>query len=170
MTPASNRKERRLLCPMHPQVQSDKPGTCPICNMNLEKAPPEKEQAPSPGAPASKEGPPRGDRKILYWTDPMLPGFKSDKPGKSPMGMDLIPVYEEESPAAKALPPGTVRIAPQTQQLIGVEYGEVTEAAAIQNHPDGWPADLRRDEDRPHSTAYRGLDRPCLRGRSPANW
>lgn len=24
-------------CPMHPQVQSDKPGTCPICNMNLEK-------------------------------------------------------------------------------------------------------------------------------------
>ncbi|NTV42890.1 MAG: hypothetical protein HGA63_06275 [Syntrophobacteraceae bacterium] len=24
-------------CPMHPQIQSDKPGTCPICNMNLEK-------------------------------------------------------------------------------------------------------------------------------------
>ncbi|MBI5611822.1 MAG: efflux RND transporter periplasmic adaptor subunit, partial [Gammaproteobacteria bacterium] len=30
--------------------------------------------------------PPAGaesERKILYWTDPMVPGFKSDKPGKS---------------------------------------------------------------------------------------
>jgi len=57
----------------------------------------------------------------------MIPGFKSDKPGKSPMGMDLSPVYEEATPPAKALPPGSVRIASQTQQLIGVEYGEVTE-------------------------------------------
>ena len=31
----------------------------------------------------------------LYWVAPMDPSFKSDKPGKSPMGMDLIPVYEE---------------------------------------------------------------------------
>jgi hypothetical protein len=29
-------------CPMHPQIQSNKPGTCPICNMNLEKKAPEK--------------------------------------------------------------------------------------------------------------------------------
>jgi len=25
----------------------------------------------------------KGERKVLYWTDPMTPGFKSDKPGKS---------------------------------------------------------------------------------------
>jgi hypothetical protein len=24
-------------CPMHPEVQSDKPGTCPKCGMNLEE-------------------------------------------------------------------------------------------------------------------------------------
>lgn len=35
-------------------------------------------------------------RKILYWKAPMNPGFTSDKPGKGPMGMDLVPVYEEE--------------------------------------------------------------------------
>ena len=35
------------------------------------------------------------ERKIKYWTAPMDPTFISDKPGKSPMGMDLIPVYED---------------------------------------------------------------------------
>jgi Cu(I)/Ag(I) efflux system membrane fusion protein len=32
--------------------------------------------------------------KVLYWVAPMDPNFKRDKPGKSPMGMDLVPVYE----------------------------------------------------------------------------
>ena len=35
-------------------------------------------------------------RKIKYWRAPMNPNYISDKPGKSPMGMDLIPVYEDE--------------------------------------------------------------------------
>ncbi len=35
-------------------------------------------------------------RKIKYWQGPMNPSYTSDKPGKSPMGMDLVPVYEEE--------------------------------------------------------------------------
>ncbi len=39
---------------------------------------------------------PEGGRKIKYWQAPMDPTFISDKPGKSPMGMDLIPVYEDE--------------------------------------------------------------------------
>ena len=42
-------------------------------------------------ATQNKEG-----RKILYWRAPMDPTYISDKPGKSPMGMDLIPVYEDE--------------------------------------------------------------------------
>ena len=43
-----------------------------------------------------------GGRKVLFWTDPMNPGRKSDKPGKAPDGMDLVPVYAESatSPAA----------------------------------------------------------------------
>lgn len=36
------------------------------------------------------------DRKILYWVAPMDPNFRRDKPGKSPMGMDLVPVYEDD--------------------------------------------------------------------------
>ena len=39
------------------------------------------------------------ERKILYWTDPMLPGDRSDRPGKSPMGMERVPVYADEVPA-----------------------------------------------------------------------
>lgn len=36
------------------------------------------------------------EREILYWVAPMDPNFRRDTPGKSPMGMDLIPVYEGE--------------------------------------------------------------------------
>ena len=34
--------------------------------------------------------------EVLYWVAQMDPNFKSDKPGKSPMGMDLIPVYAND--------------------------------------------------------------------------
>ena len=37
------------------------------------------------------------ERTILHWVAPMDPAFISDEPGKSPMGMDLIPVYEDEA-------------------------------------------------------------------------
>jgi membrane fusion protein, copper/silver efflux system len=35
------------------------------------------------------------ERKILYWSDPMIPGDRSDRPGKSPMGMERTPVYDD---------------------------------------------------------------------------
>ncbi|MCP3682149.1 MAG: efflux RND transporter periplasmic adaptor subunit [bacterium] len=38
------------------------------------------------------------ERKIAHWRAPMDPEYTSDKPGKSPMGMDLVPVYEDELP------------------------------------------------------------------------
>ncbi len=38
------------------------------------------------------------ERKVLYWTDPMIPGDRSDHPGKSPMGMNRTPVYADEQP------------------------------------------------------------------------
>jgi membrane fusion protein, copper/silver efflux system len=40
--------------------------------------------------------PSKSERKILYWTDSMLPGDRSDHPGKSPMGMERTPVYADE--------------------------------------------------------------------------
>lgn len=57
------------------------------------------------------------EKKILYWRAPMDPTYISDKPGKSPMGMDLIPVYEGEE---ESVEPGTVKIDPVTVQNIGV--------------------------------------------------
>ena len=35
------------------------------------------------------------ERTIRYWVAPMDPTYISDEPGKSPMGMDLVPVYED---------------------------------------------------------------------------
>lgn len=54
------------------------------------------------------------ERKIKHWRGPMTPGFISDRPGKSPMGMDLIPVYEDEAV-------GGVSISPTMAQNIGVK-------------------------------------------------
>ncbi len=33
------------------------------------------------------------EKEIRYWVAPMDPSFRRDEPGKSPMGMDLVPVY-----------------------------------------------------------------------------
>lgn len=55
----------------------------------------------------------------LYWVAPMDPNYKRDKPGKSPMGMDLIPVYAED--AAQDQAPGTVKIDPAVENNLGVK-------------------------------------------------
>jgi len=56
-------------------------------------------------------------REPLYWVAPMNPDYRRDKPGKSPMGMDLVPVFEEDAgPDA----PGTVRIDPAIVNNLGV--------------------------------------------------
>ena len=62
---------------------------------------------------------PAEGRKVLYWRSPMDPTFIAKAPGKDPMGMDLVPVYEGEA-AAGGLP-GEVRIDPVTIQNIGVK-------------------------------------------------
>lgn len=69
-----------------------------------------------------------GGKSVLYWTDPMVPGYKSDKPGKSPfMDMDLVPVYDDGTTSEAA--PGvegysTVTVPLQRQQAIGVQLGK----------------------------------------------
>ncbi len=57
------------------------------------------------------------EKKIIYWQSPMNPTYIRDEPGKSPMGMDLVPVYEGEEEASE---PGTIKIDPVTIQNIGV--------------------------------------------------
>jgi Cu(I)/Ag(I) efflux system membrane fusion protein len=72
--------------------------------------------------------PPPDERKVLYWTDPMVPGYRSDKPGKSPfMDMELVPVYENSSTDGG---PPTVAVSPEVAQKIGVRTAAVTRAAA----------------------------------------
>jgi Cu(I)/Ag(I) efflux system membrane fusion protein len=60
-------------------------------------------------------------RQVLYWHDPMVPGQKFDKPGKSPyMDMELVPVYAGETQAD-----GTVKVSPGVQQNLGIRIVEV---------------------------------------------
>lgn len=72
-------------CGMHPQVIQKESGTCPICHMELVAV----------RDPAAEPEPTREERRVRHWRAPMDPTHISDKPGKSPMGMDLVPVYEE---------------------------------------------------------------------------
>jgi Cu(I)/Ag(I) efflux system membrane fusion protein len=60
------------------------------------------------------------NRKVLYWHDPMVPGNKSDKPGKSPfMDMQLVPVYADEGAD------GGVKVSPTLQQNLGIRFATV---------------------------------------------
>jgi Cu(I)/Ag(I) efflux system membrane fusion protein len=72
--------------------------------------------------PATGGGAPAAEKEVLYWHDPMVPGPKFDKPGKSPfMDMDLVPVYADEGADE-----GTVRISPRVQQNLGIRTDVVT--------------------------------------------
>ena len=74
---------------------------------------------------------PKTGKKIKYWTSPMDPTYISDESGKSPMGMDLVPVYEEEGEGKE--PASTIRIDPVTMQNMGVRFGRVQRKALIKN-------------------------------------
>ncbi len=69
-----------------------------------------------------------GERKVAYWKGPMDPNFRSDKPGKSPMGMDLIPVYEDEG-ADSGAQASSVLIDPSVVNNIGVRTATVEQGA-----------------------------------------
>lgn len=78
-------EEQLYSCGMHPNIVEKEPGTCPICGMNL-----------TPIKNNNNKNSNSGDRKIIYWRAPMNPNEIYDEPGKSKMGMDLVPVYEDE--------------------------------------------------------------------------
>jgi RND family efflux transporter MFP subunit len=109
-------KGRRILywrAPMDSTYRSDKPGKSP---MGMDLVPVYEDEQGS-GETAMKTPEEKKGKKILYWRAPMDPTYISDKPGKSPMGMDLIPVYEGEEQTGGP----TVVIDPVTMQNIGVQ-------------------------------------------------
>lgn len=108
-------------CPMHPQVIQDRPGDCPICNMTLVPI-----ASPAPaGVTASI-----GARKVKFYRSPMNPAQTSPVPRKDEMGMDYVPVYEDEGTVTETAPPGyaTLQLSPERQQLLGLKTLEVKTA------------------------------------------
>jgi Cu2+-exporting ATPase len=73
----------KYYCPMHCEGDKmyDKPGDCPICGMDLMKAP--------------------GMQSVSQYTCPMHSEIVSDKPGDCPIcGMDLVPLNPQEEDTA----------------------------------------------------------------------
>jgi Cu(I)/Ag(I) efflux system membrane fusion protein len=131
--PAEKATAARYICPMHPQIVSDRPGECPICHMTLVLAP----EVSSSAAPSASAQPPHPGQHVhpgataeasdagsaeaaLGYTCPMHPDVHADAPGRCPYcGMDLVPVA---APKATGSPPFTapIRLALDRVQAIGV--------------------------------------------------
>lgn len=136
-------------CGMHPWIISEEPGDCPICGMELTPKRDEPSGAEEPG----------GERRVLYWRAPMDPAEIYEEPGKSKMGMELVPVYEDEVVGGVE-----VKVDPVTVQNMGVRtapvkreplvhtirtYGHVTydetRTAEVSLKFDGWIEKLYAD-------------------------
>jgi len=98
-------------CPMHPSITADHPSDCPICGMKLVEV----------------KGSNTGERKIVLYRSPMDPKQTSPTPRKDEMGMDYLPVYEDEAKGGGSTVEGlaTVQIDPARQQLIGLRTAPV---------------------------------------------
>ena len=77
-----------------------------------------------PTAKTTAAAPP-AQKKVLFWVDSMNPGYKSDKPGKAPDGMDLVPVYDDgvAAPSSNVAGYTNVKLTADRKQLIGVQTG-----------------------------------------------
>jgi Cu(I)/Ag(I) efflux system membrane fusion protein len=69
------------------------------------------------------------ENKPLYWVAPMDKNYRRDKPGKSPMGMDLVPVYEDGAKGGED--EGTVMISPVVENNLGVRT-EIVQRGLLQ--------------------------------------
>lgn len=122
--PTETTEVQLYTCGMCPQVVQEGPGICPICNMNL--TPMKDSTAGQAGHVDPSDTVADEQRTIAYWAAPMDPTYIRDEPGKSPMGMDLVPVYEDELDGSEATAGGSVvTIDPVVVQNMGVRIAPV---------------------------------------------
>ena len=152
---AATAEKELYICPMHPQVTSDKPGDCSICGMRLVKKEAEK---PKPAAAADKEAKvyicpmhpqitstdPKykcpicgmdlvlkkkagaaSSGKTTKYRSTMNQNEVSDKPGKDSMGMDMAPFEVEEAPAGSPSGLAAVTISEFHRKHMGLTFGTV---------------------------------------------
>ncbi|MCU0894865.1 MAG: efflux RND transporter periplasmic adaptor subunit, partial [Rhodospirillales bacterium] len=103
--------------------------------------------------PAAAARPAQGERKPLYYRNPMGLPDTSPVPKKDPMGMDYVPVYAEDAEAAAQ---GVVRISPERIQMIGVRSEAVARRTLVR--PVRAVGTVQFDERRTYvvSTRYEG--------------
>jgi Cu(I)/Ag(I) efflux system membrane fusion protein len=125
--PAAAAAERT---PLYYQDPSGKPDYSPAPKKDAagrDYVPVYDEPGAAPASPPASPAPAtalRGERKILYYRNPMGLPDTSPVPKKDSMGMDYIPVYADEGSGTV---PGTVAISPERIQMLGVR----TEAASL---------------------------------------
>ena len=88
-------EQQLYTCGMHPQVIKKEPGNCPICGMKLTPI----RANSSKSSPSTSRS--SNERKIKYYKSTMTPGEVKPSPGKDSMGMDMVPVYDDEDAAAE---------------------------------------------------------------------
>ncbi len=59
------------------------------------------------------------EKKVLYWVAPMDSNYRRDAPGKSPMGMELVPVYNKDAVGS------SITISPEVVQNLGIRTAKV---------------------------------------------
>ncbi len=107
---AHDDEKKLYTCGMHPNIIEEEPGDCPICGMKLL---PMKSNTTTSTSNT-------GEKKIMFWRAPMNPNEVYDEPGKSRMGMDLVPVYEDEGAAS-----GVVTVDGAVMQSMNVKIEHV---------------------------------------------
>jgi hypothetical protein len=139
----------RYQCPMHPSVVQDHPGDCPICGMRLVKA-----ELPAATAPDA------GERIVRFYRSPMNPRETSPTPRQDEMGMDYLPVYEDEVHAAAPVPGlATVDIEPGTPTADRPDHGGGDRGAGGRSLAHRGPRDHRRDAGPAHQPQGQRLRR-----------
>jgi Cu(I)/Ag(I) efflux system membrane fusion protein len=137
--PSAAQKAARYICPMHPQVVSDRPGECPICHMTLVLAPDAPPPAPSESGAATSSAatspsaaPHAHERGTAAsgrsgsadaprgYTCPMHPEVRTDAPGRCPYcGMELV-ALPSAKPASSPVDTTPITLTLDRLQAIGV--------------------------------------------------